>query len=134
MSRGRAYPKTAIHKAIANEIIRLGYTVSAIPTTDAVVSIEQLTLSSDNGSDSIKESDNYECTWLLSVVCREDVPTKTDKATEKIRANMQISIDGYSLQNGGLQFDSCVDFEELDSQGTIRRTEQRCRILITKTI
>lgn len=132
MIKGRAYPKSALHKAIANEIIRLGYTLSASPTTEAVVSIEQLTLNSYNGEGSIKDSDNYECTWVLSVCCRESTPTNTDEAVETLRAQMNIAIDGYTLQNDGLTFQSCVDFNEIDEQGTFCRVEQRVKLLLTK--
>lgn len=132
MTIGRAYPKTALHKAIAKEIIRLGYKVSAKPDKLAVVSIEQLTIDSGNDSDSIKGSDNYEITWLLSVCCREQSPAKTDACVEKLRAEMQISLKGYVLQGDGLTFESCVDFNDMDEESAFQRAEQRCRLIITK--
>jgi len=109
MIKGRAYPKISLHKCIAYEIKRLGYKLSAMPSDSVSVSIEQLTI---KGVNDLKDSDDYECTWLLSVVSRAQTPEKLDEAVEVIREGFTIMLEGYVVQE--FEFGDCMDFPDMD--------------------
>lgn len=127
---GRAYPKAALHKAIASELARLGYETDGIPSPGKpIVDIDQMSLSNEF---IVKGDDDYNVTFILDVQTREQSQVRAYEIIERIRSDLNIKVDGFTIQNPESIFEECLSAQEVDEQGELQREIQRCRILLTK--
>lgn len=120
-------PLLPLHTALNAEIKRLGYKCSwDIETSTEAVLIDQMTL---NNSKTVKDTQDYDVTFLFDIITRSNSPVKSYKILENIRENISLAIEGYMIHD--FIFEGCNSLEDLDEKGMIFRQLQRCRIKIT---
>lgn len=120
-------PLLALHTALNAEIKRLGYkSVWNVEASTEAVLIDQMVL---NNSKTVKDTQDYDVTFIFDIITRAKSPVKSYKMLENIRDNIALTINGFTIQD--FSFEECSAFEELDEKGLIIRQLQRCRIKLT---
>lgn len=120
-------PLLALHTALNAEIKRLGYkSVWDVEVSTEAVLIDQMTL---NNSKTVKETQDYDVTFIFDIITRAESPVKSYKILENIRENLTITVKAFTVQD--FSFEECNALEELDEKGLIIRQLQRCRIKLT---
>lgn len=120
-------PLLALHTALNAEIKRLGYkSVWDVEVSTEAVLIDQMTL---NNSKTVKETQDYDVTFIFDIITRAESPVKSYKILENIRENLTITVKAFTVQD--FSFEECSALEEQDEKGLIIRQLQRCRIKLT---
>lgn len=120
-------PLLALHAALNGEIKRLGYknTWDVEISTEAVL-IDQITL---NNSKTVKDTQDYDVTFIFDIITRANSPVKSYKMLENIRENLSLTVKGYMIHDFSIE--ECNSLKEQDEKGLIIRQLQRCRIKLT---
>lgn len=127
---GREYPKKEIHKAVAAELARIGYETDGFPLPgQPVVDIDQMSVNSEF---TVKGEDDYNVTFILDIQTREQSQEQAYDVMARIKSEMSLNIEGYTIQNPDSIYEECLSIQEVDEQGELQREIQRVRLLLTK--